>query len=108
MTYPILTAFICVAVLTTSGCADNTPVKQPNGVYLSPAALAALNKAKFDIDSARRQRALWTTALSELTSAETAATQGDSATVISHAHEASALAELGIAQLSLPSTEPFK
>ncbi|MHB0990005.1 MAG: hypothetical protein ACYC3O_01470 [Burkholderiales bacterium] len=108
MTNTFIGAFICVFVLLISACANNAPVRQPNGVYLTGSAIAALDRAKADVDKARQQDALWTTALNELNAAETAATQGESAAVIDHAHEASALAKLGIAQLSLPSTNPFK
>lgn len=108
MTNKFIGAFICASMLLIVACANNAPVKQPNGVYLTGSAIAALDRAKTDVEKARQQDALWTTALSELNAAETAATLGDSPDVISHAHEASALAKLGIAQLSLPSTEPFK
>ncbi|MHB1676981.1 MAG: hypothetical protein ACYCSS_05510 [Sulfuriferula sp.] len=108
MTNKIIAGILFAAVVLFAGCANNTPIKQPNGVYLSGAALAALDQAKIDVGHARQQHALWTTALSELKTAESAATQGDSSAVISHAHQASILAKLGIAQLSLPSTEPFK
>lgn len=108
MTNKFIGAFLCVVTLLVSACANNAPVRQPNGVYLTGSAIAALDRAKADVEKARQRDALWTTALNELNTAETAATQGDSAAVISHAHEASALAKLGIEQLSLPSTDPFK
>lgn len=104
-------AILGACVLTLGGCAAtamNKPVMQSNGVFLSGEAQAALDQAKIDVARAREQRALWTTAQTELERAEADASRGDSPAVITHAHQASQLARLGIEQLALPSTEPFK
>lgn len=111
----LLITLISATVLVLNGCAGGTdnmntgvPVTQSATPALSTAAQLALDQAKIDVTNAIQQRALWTTAQNELDAAEVAAGIADNAAVITHARQASKLAKRGIAQLSLPSTDPFK
>lgn len=96
-------------VLVISGCAGTTQVAStPAKSALSAEAQAALNQAQADVASAKKQKALWTTAQSALKAAEEASKTANNAVVIKNAKFASTLAQLGIAQTSLPTTDQLK
>jgi flagellar basal body L-ring protein FlgH len=96
--------------LTLSACATAPGKtaqvsKESTTPAISAEAQQALTQAEADIKLAKSKYALWTTAQSSLDAAEQAAKAGDSATVLKQAKLASDLAQLGIGQLSYPSTE---
>ena len=105
----LMIALFGATVLVLSGCAGTTQVAStPAKPALSADAQAALTQAKADVASAKKQKALWTTAESALKTAEEAAKTADNAVVIKNAKSASTLAQLGIAQTRLPTTDQFK
>jgi murein lipoprotein len=103
----VLLALTTAALLSLSGCATNQAASQPATAEaakpaLSAEAQAALSAAKADVKDAKSKGALWTTAENALKAAETAAEQGDSATVIKQSKLASDHVKKGLAQLSYP------
>lgn len=105
----LIIALFGATVLVMSGCAGTTQMAStPAKPTLSAEAQAALTQAQADVASAKKQKALWTNAESALKTAEEAAKTADSAVVIKNAKSASAFAQLGIAQASLPTTDQFK
>ncbi len=107
-----LLALTSVALLGLSGCADlnankssSQPAAKPAEAAkpaLSAEAQAALTAAQAAVKDAKAKGALWTTAENALKAAETAATTGDSATVLKQAKLASDQVQKGLAQLNYP------
>ncbi len=73
---------------------------------ISEEAREALARAEADVEAARTQFALWTTAEAALRQARDAAKAGDSGTVIQQSRFVAEQVKGGMAQLSYPSTEP--
>lgn len=105
----LIIALIGATVLAISGCAGTgQTVSAPAVPALSEEAQTALTQAQTDVATAKKQKALWTNAESALKAAEDAAKTMDNEAVIKLSKKASSTAKLGIAQSSLPSTDPFK
>ncbi|MHB1086024.1 MAG: hypothetical protein ACYCZA_14455 [Thiobacillus sp.] len=94
----VLLALTSAALLALSGCADMQYSQGPDKAE----AQAALAQAQADVKMAKSRNALWTTAADALKNAETAATKGDSATVLKNAKLASDYVKKGLAQLNYP------
>lgn len=105
----LLFAPLLLAALAT-GCAVPEPPKLtvttvPDAIVQKPVALtveadSALQAAEQGVIEARIKRALWTSAVEELSRARIAAKEFDSAGTLRHARETIILCELSIAQLS--------
>lgn len=87
-----------------AGTAPTTTAK-PSSPAISPEAQTLLAQAEKDVQMAREQFALWTTAEMALKQAWEAAHAGDSLRVIQYARRASGQVRAGLAQLSYPGTE---
>ena len=103
----VLLALTSAALLGLSGCADmnakpSSSEAAPAKATISAEAQAALTTAQADVKDAKAKNALWTTADNALKAAETAAGEGDSATVLKNAKFASDQAHKGLAQLNYP------
>lgn len=106
MRYALVAA--AAAALMMAGCAGEPAKTEPAKTAaakpaepgaLSPEARQALEKARLDVEGAKKKKALWTTAKDALKAAEEAAKKGDSDTTLKQARRASEQAELGIRQL---------
>ncbi len=124
--HKLLIALLAASSVLMSGCASTAkttaaaPAPAPAAVVAAPApapapkptlsidAQAALAEAKSSVAAAQAQKALWTVSATALKAAEAAAKAFDDAAVIKNAKFATETAQLGIAQLSLPSTEHSK
>lgn len=105
----LIIALIGATVLAISGCAGTQQTASAPAVpTLSEEAQTALAQAQTDVAAAKKQKALWTNAESALKAAEDAAKTLDNETVIKASKKASTFAKLGIAQSTLPSTDPYK
>lgn len=103
--------FVLAASLSLVACAPVPPkpdpvAPSPSGIpAISPEARNLLAQAEQDVQAAREQFALWTTAEAALKLAWEAANAGDGATVTKQARRASELVKAGLAQLAYPGTE---
>ena len=109
MMQKLLLALTSATLIGLSGCAGMNNQTQaaakpaePAKTTISAEAQAALNAAQVDVKTAKAKNALWTTAENALKAAETAATAGDSATVMKQAKAASDHVKLGMDQLNYP------
>ncbi len=93
----LLIALFGAALLSTSGLAS---------ANASDETKQAIAKAEADVKEARSKQALWTTAEDALKKAKELAEKGDNAGAQKQAKMASDQAQLGIGQLSYPSTAP--
>lgn len=110
----ILIACAGAGLLFLGGC-QSAPTPKPGAAELqkgeavkpslSEEAKQALARAEADVKQAKAQDALWTTAADALKKAQEAAQKADSAAVIKFAKTASEQAQLGLKQLSYPSTQ---
>lgn len=108
----ILVALTSATLLGLSGCADlyiNQPAKpaaaataEPAKAEISADAKAALAAAQAAAKDAKAKGALWTTAENALKAAETAATKGDSDTVMKQTKIVNDHVQKGLAQLNYP------
>ncbi len=93
----LLIALFSVALLVAPGLARANASDETN---------QAIAKAEADVKEARSKNALWTTAEDALKKAKELAEKGDNAGAQKQAKKASEQAQLGIGQLSYPSTAP--
>lgn len=93
----LLIALLSTALLAAPGLASANASDETN---------QAIAKAEADVKEARSKNALWTTAEDALKKAKELAEKGDNAGAQKQAKKASEQAQLGIGQLSYPSTAP--
>ena len=117
--HKLLIALLAASAVTISGCASTAKTTTaapatPAVAAAAPAptlsidAQAALAEAKSNVAAAQALNALWTVSTTALKAAEAAAKTFDNAAVIKNAKFATETAQLGIAQLSLPSMNQSK
>lgn len=105
-------AVASLLALFVAGCASTQPAAKAEAApaqaakpALSDEAKQALAAAEADVAAAKKAFTLWIPAENALKSAQDAAKEGDSATVIKQAKKAMDLNKLAAAQKDYPSTE---